>query len=83
MTTKNSNEPGYEAVIVRTEVKACLNELRKSLDGRDLIPFRCLATAALEVAMESAQNDPEVLSRLRKRALSIARDELDRVADAA
>ena len=73
MTTQTSgnHEHGYKAVLVRKETKDQLREMRSHLPDRDLFQERRLATAAIELAIEDAQNDEQARMRLLGRAREV------------
>lgn len=67
----NNYEPGYDAVLVREETKKELQALRKQLTNKDLMQERRLATAAVELIVEEAVKDAEILDQLLQRAREI------------
>ncbi len=61
--------PGYAAVLVRTETKARLRSLRDRLGLRpDSLVERCLATALLDLALNSPSSDQELMERFHTAA---------------
>ena len=62
--TKQTHEPGYRAVLVREETKEQLKPLRKEMPERDLCQERRLATAALEIVLESASKSQSTRDQL-------------------
>ncbi|WP_299159284.1 hypothetical protein [Accumulibacter sp.] len=69
--TSGTHEQGYKAVLVREETKDDLRKLRSSLSERDLFQERRLATAALELAIEDANNNEQARNRLLSRAREV------------
>lgn len=64
--TKNIQEPGYRAVLVREEAKRLLQEFRKSIPERDLYQERRLVTAALEFCLTDENARQQMLDRARR-----------------
>ena len=62
--TKQTHEPGYRAVLVREETKEQLKALRKEMPERDLCQERRLATAALEIVLESGSKSQSTRDQL-------------------
>lgn len=68
-------EPGYKAVLVREETKQRLKDFRKTMPERDLCQERRLATAAMEIVLELAENDDSIRSQLMGKVRDVvARD---------
>ena len=84
MTTQTSGnfEHGYKAVLVREETKDQLRDLRSTLPDRDLFQERRLVTAAIELAIEDANNDEQARNRLLGRAREVVVRDLHSRADA-
>ena len=75
--TRGNYEYGYQAVLVREEAKKRLREFRAKLPERDLFQERRIATAALEMAIEDASNDPKARERLFAKVKNVVRQDLD------
>lgn len=64
-------EPGYSAVLVRNETKEQLSRFHNAMKQRDLYRECRIVTAALEIALEDAANDPDAMSRLIDRTKKV------------
>ena len=69
--TSGNYEQGYRAVLVREDTKKSLRDFRSGLPERDLFQERRLATAALELAIEDANNNEQARNRLLSRAREV------------
>lgn len=86
MTTNNTDqpkkgpfayEPGYRSLIVREETKDLLARTRTGLKQGDIYRECRIASAAVELFLEQAANDPQTMDRLKGRVQDIVRRDLN------